>query len=70
MPIRPLRTKLIVRALNEHLSVMAIFATFVRGIDCIPDGLSLRAVRPIVLPVELNLPLTIVEYHEVLQSRH
>jgi hypothetical protein len=49
---------------------MAIAATLVRSGDRSPDCIRLGVVRPVMLAVEVNLPLVVVQYHEVSSARH
>jgi hypothetical protein len=61
---------LVVGALNQDLRVTAPASGILGSIYSSADRLGLRFIRPKMLTVELNLPLTSVKYDKVLRASH
>src|SRR4051812_22705368 len=68
--VRPLCAELIVLALNEDLSIMSLFSSRVGGIHRATDCLGLSLVRTVVLAFKADLPLSLMQNHNVLCASH
>lgn len=70
MPVGPFGAELVVFSLHQNLSIMAVLPGLMGRIHCGSDGFSLRPIGAVVLPVEIDLPLSLVEHDVVNGARH
>lgn len=68
--VSPFGTKAAILPLHENLRIVPIFTCLMRSIYRNSDRCLLGIIRPVVLPVVTNLPLSIVVNNNVLCSCH